>query len=145
MTTGMAAEVPAPVLTAMDLHRAGKLAEAEQAYRALLPQYPDSPDLQYGLGFLALQQGKADAAIQHLEQARGLRPGHGKTLNALGSAYLATGKPVEAQARFAEGYAADPSPMLTENWAVAASYTKSNATVLEIFDTDCIDAENHHS
>lgn len=126
---------PPAVTEAMDLHRAGRLPEAEQRYRALLPQFPESADLQYGLGFLSLQQGKSDVAITHLEQARNLRPGHGKTLNALGSAYLSTGKAGQAQECFAEGYRADPSPMLAENWAVAASHTKSHGTVLEILDT----------
>lgn len=134
MTSEQESGLPAAVAEAMDLHRAGRLEEAERRYRALLPVYPGVADLHYGLGFLALQRGAAAEAAAHLEKARALRPGHGKTLNALGSVYLSMNRPADAQARFAESYRADPSAMVAENWAVAALHAKSAGTVLDIFD-----------
>ncbi len=134
MTSDQEGGLPAAVAEAMDLHRAGRLEEAEQRYLALLPEYPGVADLHYGLGFLALQRGAAADAAAYLEKARGLRPGHGKTLNALGSVYLSMNRPGDAEARFAEAYRAEPSSMVAENWAVAALHSKSVQTVLDIFD-----------
>jgi len=133
MTGEPETRLPPAVAEAIDLHRAGRLAEAEQRYRALLMDHPGVADLHYGLGFLALQRGETADAAARLEKARALRPGHGKTLNALGSAYLALGRIAEAESRFAEAYRADPSPMVAENWAVAASHGKANQKVLDIF------------
>lgn len=133
MTGAAEPSLPPAVAEAIDLHRAGQLVEAEQRYRALLPDHPGVPDLHYGLGFLALQRGETEDAAAWLEKARALRPGHGKTLNALGSAYLALGRVGEAEARFAEAFRAEPSPMVAENWAVAASRGKTGQKVLNIF------------
>jgi Tfp pilus assembly protein PilF len=56
------------------LHMAGRLAEAEQAYRQVLAVAPRHAEALHALGALALQAGRPDAADALLRQAIGLRP-----------------------------------------------------------------------
>lgn len=131
----MTTEPPPEVVEAMKLHEAGRLDAAEQRYRALLPKYPRVADLHYGIGFLALQKGQSDTAVNHLEKALGLRPGHSKTLNALGSAYLGTDRVREAIARLGEAFQAEPSAMAAENWAIAARQAGAFEMMGKIYET----------
>ena len=48
---------------ALALHRQGRLAEAEQAYRAILAQDPANADVGHLLGTLALDAGLPQAAV----------------------------------------------------------------------------------
>lgn len=50
-------------------HRAGRLAEAEQVYRALLAADPAHPDTHFNLGLLAVQTGALTGALPHLRAA----------------------------------------------------------------------------
>jgi predicted O-linked N-acetylglucosamine transferase (SPINDLY family) len=58
---------------AMDLaaahHQAGRLAQAESIYRAILSQKPDYPDALHMLGVLAQQAGQAQAAVELIRRA----------------------------------------------------------------------------
>lgn len=54
---------------AVQIHRAGNLAEAERAYRALLEQFPDDGDLHNNLGVLLKAQRRFPEAEQELRQA----------------------------------------------------------------------------
>ncbi|WP_161973722.1 sulfotransferase family protein [Hwanghaeella grinnelliae] len=135
MTKPAASKPPREVVETMKLHMAGRLDEAERRYRALLPEHPRVADLHYGIGFLALQKRQSDAAMKHLETARMLRPGHAKTLGALGSAYLGTGRVKEAMARFGEAFQAEPSAMAAENWAIAARQAGDFKTMVQIYET----------
>lgn len=135
MTKKPASIPPRPVVEAMELHRAGRLDEAERRYAALLPEFARVPDLQFGIGYLALQQGRLDTAAAHLEKARGLRPGHAGTLNALGSALLGLGRAKDAEAQFAQAFRAEPSPVSAEHWAIAARQVGAFKTVVKIFNT----------
>lgn len=56
------------------LHQAGRLAEAEQAYRQVIATVPRHADALHGLGALALQAGQPDVADALLTQAIGLKP-----------------------------------------------------------------------
>ncbi|EWY39381.1 hypothetical protein N825_06700 [Skermanella stibiiresistens SB22] len=60
--------------TALELHRAGDLEEAEAAYRALLAAFPDHVDLLRLLGLLCQQRGAGGEAVALLERAVTLRP-----------------------------------------------------------------------
>ena len=44
------------------MHRAGRVAEAEQAYRAVLAMHPDHPDALHLLGVIAAQRGEEAGA-----------------------------------------------------------------------------------
>lgn len=59
----------AKVRDAMLLERAGRLAEAEAAYEALLARWPDLPNSWYNLGVLQRKAGRFDAALASYSQA----------------------------------------------------------------------------
>jgi tetratricopeptide (TPR) repeat protein len=71
-------------------HRAGKLAEAEQAYKGILADEPENPDALHLLGALKQQSGKADEAISLVRQAIARKPQSALYHNTLGIAYVAT-------------------------------------------------------
>jgi Flp pilus assembly protein TadD len=56
------------------LHRAGRLAEAEQVYRQVLAAAPTHAETLHMLGVLALQSGQAGAALASIDRAIALRP-----------------------------------------------------------------------
>lgn len=60
---------PAPLREALAQHRAGRLAEAERAYRAMLDQHPGHPQTLHGLGTLYYQRGQVEAARDCLSEA----------------------------------------------------------------------------
>ena len=72
--TGGAPERPSSELSkafgaAVGHHKAGKLQEAEQAYRGILEQQPGQPDTLNMLGVVAGQRGQSDRAIDWFRQA----------------------------------------------------------------------------
>ncbi len=70
---------------AADCERANRLAEAEQIYRGILTQIPNSVQALYGLGMMALRAGHADA-IGLLQQCVALDPNYPDSWNNLGVA-----------------------------------------------------------
>src|SRR5262245_10946394 len=71
-------------------HRAGKLAEAEVAYRGILADEPENPDALHLLGALKQQSGKAEEAISLVCRAIAGKPQSALYHNTLGIAYVAT-------------------------------------------------------
>jgi predicted O-linked N-acetylglucosamine transferase (SPINDLY family) len=59
---------------ALELHRAGRLGEAEAAYLGLLNASPRHPNLLRLLGLLRFQQGREDEAVALLEQSVASHP-----------------------------------------------------------------------
>lgn len=59
---------------AVDHHRAGRLPEAEQLYRAILQVQPQHPDANHNLGVLAVGVGQAAAALPLLKVALEANP-----------------------------------------------------------------------
>jgi predicted O-linked N-acetylglucosamine transferase (SPINDLY family) len=59
---------------ALGHHQAGRLAEAEQHYRAILQHVPQHADSLHLLGVIALQKGRPGDALKLIEQACKLRP-----------------------------------------------------------------------
>ena len=55
-------------------HKAGKLAEAEQLYRAILQSQPKHPDANHNLGVIAVSFNKADLALPLFKTALGVNP-----------------------------------------------------------------------
>jgi tetratricopeptide (TPR) repeat protein len=85
-----ASPMQARLTAAIAEHRAGKLTEAEMAYRGILADEPDNPDALHLLGALKQQSGKADEAISLVRQAIARKPQSGLYHNTLGIAYAAT-------------------------------------------------------
>lgn len=83
---------------ALHAHQAGKLAEAERGYRALLRREPRNIDALYLLGVLLHQSGRSREALTPLAQLANrahVRPEH---LNTLGDVHRALGEFTEARA-----------------------------------------------
>ncbi|TAN52674.1 MAG: tetratricopeptide repeat protein, partial [Rhodospirillales bacterium] len=76
---------------AFQLHQTGRLAEAEQAYRAMAAQSPERSDVQYLLGVLMVQAGRPIEAEPHLARTLSLSPGHADAAYNLGVARQALG------------------------------------------------------
>lgn len=53
----------------LDLHRAGKLDEAQSAYRAILAEAEDNPDANHFLGLIAHQRGDQGEAVRRIRRA----------------------------------------------------------------------------
>ena len=60
---------------AISFHRAGRLNEAEAAYRAILTDEPGHADSLHLLGVVAHQKGNHIDAVSLIQQAIGLQPG----------------------------------------------------------------------
>jgi len=55
-------------------HKAGKLQEAEQLYRAILQIQPDHPDTNHNLGLIAISANQIEAALSLLRTALEIQP-----------------------------------------------------------------------
>jgi tetratricopeptide (TPR) repeat protein len=74
----------------LQIHRQGRLAEAEAVYNEVLQRSPDTPDALHLKGLIRLQQGQAEEARELIAQAIALQPrsaamhvNHGNALMAL--------------------------------------------------------------
>lgn len=94
--TGASDIQPAPLTVARQLHEAGRLHEAEAAYRRLLEHDPQSAKGRYLLGTLLHQTGRSEAAILELERACAQRSDMPAIYINLGAAYLQMGRTTEA-------------------------------------------------
>src|SRR3954471_22462444 len=66
--------MPDALAIALEHHRAGRVRQAADAYRALIAQDPHHADALNWLGVLAFQAGRPDHAIPLLERATNARP-----------------------------------------------------------------------
>lgn len=76
-----------PLNTAFELHRAGRLAEAEPLYRQLLAQSPQRAEAWHLLGALCLQAGRPHEAVESITRAIELSPSQADFYSHLGAAY----------------------------------------------------------
>ncbi|MDZ5647202.1 tetratricopeptide repeat protein [Nitrospirillum sp. BR 11828] len=102
---------------AADLHRQGRLKEAENAYRAIIRIYASVPEIRVAwsnLGAVLQGLGKLEEAVTALKKARSLNPNHPPPHQNLGMALLAQGKVDEALESFRR--AVELNPQFTEAW-----------------------------
>jgi len=83
---------------AVEHHRAGRLQQAEQLYRAILQQQPKQPDANHNLGLIAVQVGRHDVALPHFQAALAALPAHEQYLLSCAGSLLACGRAADAQA-----------------------------------------------
>lgn len=95
----------------IQMHRAGRLPEAEAGYRELLEQNPDDPEVLHLLGIVRGQQGDLQEALQLVARACELDPDNATCQYTLGDMHLREGKLDEAE------HAYDQARMLNPNLA----------------------------
>lgn len=84
------------IAVALGHHQAGRLSEAEAAYRDILSVEPDDIDALHFLGVVAYQQGKHDQAAELISRALMRNAFNATAHNNLGNVWVALGKPSEA-------------------------------------------------
>lgn len=89
--------------------REGRRAEAEELYRELLQENPDSVRARNNLGILLDENGDHQGAVAELSIARQLNPRNGEVLGNLGAALGAMGRYVEAEEALRAAHRLDPS------------------------------------
>ena len=100
---------------AVTLHRAGNIAEAIEAYEAIIAQVPNHFDATHLLGVIALQEGRLEQAQELIRSALRISPKDHAALNNLGMVYLRKGdielacgqfeRAVKIQPNFSDGLA----------------------------------------
>lgn len=93
---------------AVDLHRKGRLAEADRLYAAVLAQDPDHPDALHLSGLVARHAGDDARALDLLTRAVEGRPGFVAALFNLGNFLSGRGRAEDALARFLQALQAQP-------------------------------------
>jgi protein O-GlcNAc transferase len=100
---------------AIENHRAGRLAEAEEIYRRVLVQRPNHPDALHMLGVIAHQTGRLDTAVELIKQAIRLKPDSPDAYYNLGNALGESGRFDEAIVAFRQAIQLRPGYAETYN------------------------------
>ncbi|MEJ0066362.1 MAG: tetratricopeptide repeat protein [Caulobacteraceae bacterium] len=85
---------------AVRLHTAGRLDEADGAYRKVLQQDPNHAASLHGLGAIAHQGGRYERAVELISRAAAIDPAVAPYRSSLGNALKALGRPEEAEAAY---------------------------------------------
>ncbi|HEX7369574.1 MAG TPA: tetratricopeptide repeat protein, partial [Rhodanobacteraceae bacterium] len=97
----------------IQLHRAGRLDEAENGYRQLLAEHPDDAEVTHLLGILRAQRGDLPDAFKLVARAAELAPDNAACQHTLGEMYVSDGKLDEAEQAY------DRARQLNPNLAAA--------------------------
>lgn len=120
-----ATDAAAELRSAREAHRAGRMAEAESAYRRVLSLHAGHPDAKHGLAVLLLQLGRHQQAEDILRGLVREHPQSAETWVALAQALSARNERAEAMSCYETALAARPS------WAEAHQMAARNALELE--------------
>jgi hypothetical protein len=88
---------------------AGRLMEAENAYRSILARQPNHPGAMHLLGYLAHQVGRDDAALELINRAIAGKPTEAVYVNTLGAVLAEMGRTEEAIDAFRRVLAIQPN------------------------------------
>lgn len=94
--------------TALQHHRAGRLARAEEIYLRLLELDPENAEALHLFGVLALDSGRPEQAAELIDKSISLKPTQGDFHFDLGHVHRARGDYSRAQACFEEAIRLDP-------------------------------------
>ena len=112
--------MPDALAIALEHHRAGRVRQAADAYRALIAQDPNHADALNWLGVLAFQAGRPDHAIPLLERATKIRPDDPAFAHNLGMAHLHANHFTDAIAAFERASKLAPDrPETLHAWGLA--------------------------
>ena len=112
MTSRIAPEelaVRATLRSGMAHHDAGRLREAEAAYREVLESAPDRPDALVLLAGVEHATGRYEEALGHVERAIRIQPSVPSFHNLLGLVEQSRGRPREAEAAYRRALAIQPA------------------------------------
>jgi predicted O-linked N-acetylglucosamine transferase (SPINDLY family) len=109
----------AKLANAIEAHRSGDLAAAEQCYRNALEMSPDHPHALHFMGVIEHQKGHNDTAIALIKRALDSVPDFADAHSNLGAAYYAQGDLTNAEASFRRAVELDPQ-MVDANSNLAA-------------------------
>ena len=100
---------PSPLQQAVALHRAGRLAEAEPLYTAILRTAPDNTDALHFAGLLALQTARPQLAADLIGRAIRLGRRTARAHAGLAAAWRLLARPADALSAANEAIALDPA------------------------------------
>lgn len=104
----------------LQLHQAGRLADAEAIYRKVLDKQPSHAAANHLMGLALLQRGDPSAAVAKLQRAVAMRGTDPEYLGNLGTALNAAGRPAEALEAFDKALKLRPqSPTVLNNKGMA--------------------------
>lgn len=133
---------PPPALQdALAHHRAGRLAEAEAAYRLVLDAEPDQPDALNLFGVLCIQKGAPEQGVESISRAAALRPDEPSILVNLGTALLEIGEPAQATEHLRRALSLAPDNMDAVYNLANALYQAGEAAEAETLFHQIITAE----
>ncbi|HYN05262.1 MAG TPA: tetratricopeptide repeat protein [Vicinamibacteria bacterium] len=104
-----ASELRAQFATAVDLQSAGKLDEAEAAYKAILEKAPDVPEVYQNLGSVYAAKKDVPAAEAAFLKGLELRPDSADMATQLAKLYQENGQPEKAMAIMEKSAGANPT------------------------------------
>jgi tetratricopeptide (TPR) repeat protein len=93
----------------IDLHRQGRLDEAELGYRAQLSDHPDDVDALHMLGLLCHQRGDDEEGLALLERARALAPADASIEATLAGVHFRQGDHAAAKQGYRHALALNPN------------------------------------
>ena len=103
------------LVRAFELHKAGRLAEAEASYAAYLTRHPESKAALNNAGVLAMQSGHTELAVARFEALVKLVPEQARALSNLGYALIQAGRTPDALKHLERSVAIDASDSVAHN------------------------------
>ncbi|MBX7199589.1 MAG: tetratricopeptide repeat protein [Rhodospirillaceae bacterium] len=133
-STAQTARFAEALAAAVNLHKAGRIAEALAQYETLAREQPKEPQLLYLLGTAYVQLGRGREAVAPLERSLALRADFGPAVEALASALTQAGKPAEAlpyfrRAAVAAPHAPDAADRLASAYMMCGQFAEAESVV----------------
>jgi predicted TPR repeat methyltransferase len=106
-------------------HQAGRIVEAERAYRALLAEHPEDADAAHFLGMLRFQTGEIEEGLALMLRSVEADPANAHAWNNLGNMYVQMKRDEQAEQAYLRATSLDPR--LSAAWYnLARIYARDN-------------------